>query len=554
MWRPRFGQNWFRALEHTLGRVARRQRLAILVVGLVAIGARLAVLPILPVPHPSVADEFSFLLAANTFAHGRLTNPTPSMWKHFETLHVLMKPTFMSMYPPAQGLFLAAGEAATGLPFAGVLLSAGLMCAAMVWMLQGWFPPTWAFLGGLIAVMRFSVFNYWANSYWGGMVAALGGALLLGALPRIVRLGRTRDALWMGLGLAILANSRPYEGLVFSLPVAFALFAWLSQQRKTEMAKAMGGIIAPLTLIVLLAAAGTGYYFWRVTGSPFQMPQELSRDHDAVVPYFLWSSLRPTPVKDQPAILDFHLGAELGFYEEGRTALGLAGIEFVRFADLWCFFLGPALTLPLLLSLAIASQGSVWKRCDWRTRFLAVATGVFLAGLSIEVFYFDHYAAPGTCLIIALVIESLRRARAWRPRGLPSGRMIARLVPAVCLLMLVVRAGASSMGLPITPTWPPLPYNSTDQITEFTRVNRELDRSPGKHLVLLHYVRSEAASGLWVYNKKGDIHAERNVWAWDMGPQKNRELIRHYPNRDVWLVMPKGTGAKLSPYTAAADH
>ena len=99
-----------------------------------------------------------------------------------------------------------------------------------------------------------------------------------------------------------------------------------------------------------------------------------------------------------------------------------------------------------------------------------------------------------------------------------------------------------------------MPYNSTGGITEFTRVNRELDRYPGKHLVLLHYVRNAKAPGLWVYNEKDDIRAERNIWAWDMGPQKNRQLIRHYPNRDVWLVTPKGHGVKLSAYTAAADR
>jgi hypothetical protein len=537
-----------------LTRLARRKNLAILLTGLVAIGARLAVLPIQPVPHPSVADEFSFLLAANTFAHGRLTNPTPPMWVHFETLHVLMKPTFMSMYPPAQGMFLAAGKVATGLPFAGVLLSAGLMCAAMVWMLQGWFAPGWAFLGGMIALMRFGVFSYWTNSYWGGAVAALGGALVLGALPRIVRLGRPRDAVWMGLGLAILANSRPYEGFVFSIPIAFALFAWLLKKKDAGLTRAMGRVVAPLTLVVLLAAAGTGYYFWRVTGNAFEMPQEFHRDQYAVAPYFLWSSLRPTPAYDQAALRDFHLRSEMGFYEEGRTALGLLGIEIVRFTDWWAFYLGPVLTLPLLFALALLPRDSVWARCDRRTHFLLIAAAVSVAGLSLEVFYFDHYAAPMTCLILALVIEALRRLRAWRSHGRPVGRMVARAVPVVCLLMLVVRAGATSFGLPVTPTWPPLPYNSVDQITEFTRINEKLDAHPGKHLVLLRYDPSDKLTDLWVYNESGDIGAERNVWAWDMGAEKNQQLIRSYPDREVWLVIPEGGSAKLMRYEDATRH
>jgi hypothetical protein len=48
-------------------------------------------------------DDFSFLLAGDTFAHGRLTNPTPAMWTHFETIHITMQPTYQSMYFPGRG-------------------------------------------------------------------------------------------------------------------------------------------------------------------------------------------------------------------------------------------------------------------------------------------------------------------------------------------------------------------------------------------------------------------------------------------------------------------
>lgn len=552
--RPRVGARWFAFLESKLRGIARNQKPAVIVSGLLAIAARLAVLPILPVPHPYVPDEFSFLLAANTFAAGRLTNPASPMWRHFETLHVLMRPTFMSMYPAAQGLFLAAGKVATGLPFAGVLLGTGLMCAAITWMLQGWFSPGWALLGGMIAVMRFGVFSYWASSYWGGAVAALGGALVLGALPRIRRWERPLDAIWMGVGLAILANSRPYEGLVFSIPVAIALCAWLAKKKGGELASALRRGIVPIALVVLLAAAGTGYFFWRLTGDPFQFPQELERVQFAVAPYFLWQSPRPAPVYELAGLRDFYLGNELGFYREGRTLPGLAGIEIVRFADLWLFYLGPALTLPLLLAVLILPGGAEWKRCDWQIHFLMAAAAVSLAGIAAEVFYFDHYAAPMTCLVLALAIEALRRVRAWRWRGRPAGRMISRAVPVICLLMLLVRAGVSVLGLPVTPVWPPLPYNSVDRIADFTRVNAQLDALPGNHLVLLRYVRRVDGHGLWVYNEHGDIDNERNVWAWDMGAEKNREIIDYYKDRDVWLVVPEGDYAKVTRYNPATDY
>jgi hypothetical protein len=150
--------------------------------GLVTILLRVALLLVLPIPDVAGHDEFSFLLQADTFAHGRLTNPTHPMWQHFESIHILQRPTCQSMYPPMQGVILAAGQLA-GNPWFGMLLASGLMCGALTWMLYGYLPPEWALLGGILGVWRFGVFSYWTNGYWGGAAAALGGALLLGVLP-----------------------------------------------------------------------------------------------------------------------------------------------------------------------------------------------------------------------------------------------------------------------------------------------------------------------------------------------------------------------------------
>ena len=207
-----------------------RSAVAILLVGLAPLLLRALLLPVLPIPAPRIHDEFSHLLLADTFAHGRLVNPVHPLWVHFDSMHVLVRPVYASIYPLAQGGIMALGQVLTGFPWVGVWLSMGLMCAALCWMLQGWVSPGWALLGGVLVAARFGVFSYWMNSYYGGALPAAAGALVLGALPRMLRRRRWQDAAMLGIGVVVLANSRPYEGLVLSLPVA-GLLIWRLRTR-----------------------------------------------------------------------------------------------------------------------------------------------------------------------------------------------------------------------------------------------------------------------------------------------------------------------------------
>ena len=119
---PTFASNFFAGVERHFLRIARRQGWAVLVVGLTALGLRAALLPLFPIPQPIVHDEFGYLLAADTYAHGRLTNPPHPMGVHFETFSVMQRPTYQCFAQPAQGMILAAGKVDRRTPFLGGLV------------------------------------------------------------------------------------------------------------------------------------------------------------------------------------------------------------------------------------------------------------------------------------------------------------------------------------------------------------------------------------------------------------------------------------------------
>jgi hypothetical protein len=189
---------------------------------------------------------------------------------------------------------LAVGQL-LGHPWIGVLLSNAAMCALIVWMLQAWIPPRWAFLGGVIACLQLSIASYWMNSYWGGAPAAAGGALLFGSLGRIRRSGRLRDALLMGLGIAILANSRPMEGFVACIPSAVYLLWWLAGRIKTrvEVRARVRNVFLPLMALLLLLGSFMAYYNWRLTGNPLLLPHVLNTNTYVTAPIFLWQHPKP---------------------------------------------------------------------------------------------------------------------------------------------------------------------------------------------------------------------------------------------------------------------
>ena len=354
LWKPTIGSRAFRKIEQVLSRFAELKKLAVGLMFLSVAVIRLAALPLLPVPIPGIHDEFSYLLMADTFAHGRLANPTHSMWMSFETFHVNWFPTYSSMYPPAQGLVMAIGQL-LGNPWIGVLLSDAAMCAAILWMLQAWMPARWALLGGVFAALNLGIASYWMNSYWGGAVAGIGGALVLGALARILRRPSVSNALLLGLGIAILANSRPYEGFLFCVPAGLWLLWWLIGKTKTRTAVRTGIriVFLPLSAVLVLTLAFIGYYNWRLTGNALLMPHVLNTRTYHSTPLFLWEHLKPELTYHNQQFEDFYNGWEREDYQ--TTWKDALDVTAEKLARMGVEFFWPG-TLFLLAGFAVCSS------------------------------------------------------------------------------------------------------------------------------------------------------------------------------------------------------
>jgi hypothetical protein len=527
-----------RPLRSAFGRLANHRAASVALCGILPIAIRLSLLGIYPVPEPSIHDEFSHLLLADTLVHGRLTNPPHPMWQHFESIHIIQQPTYNSMYPPGQGAFLALGEWLFHEPWVGVLLSVGLLFAAMCWMMQAWLPPKWALFGTLLAILAFGVTTLWMNSYMSGAVSGIGGALVLGAVRRL-RQGApgVRQSVWLGIGIVLLMNTRPFEGLVLTAS-ALALLA-LSLWKRGAQQASWTKIIVPAGLILSAGLIFTGFYNWRVTGSPVRMPYEVNRDT-----YGWPENLGFLPAKQvtlrHRALRDMYQKeiAHHSIYSSWQTLLDSLDI---RAFENWSFFCGPVLTIPLLLLPRVF--------LDRRTRPLVVILAVILGLNLFQMVLYAYHLGPIVPALFAIVAQGARHvyvllSRTKRVRGMA----FAVLLPICVAAVSTLKAEAADLGIPLT-YW--------EHGVEVHRDARALllewlSRRPGKQLVIVHYSAHHSPDQEWVYNG-ADIDHSKVVWAREMDAKADAQLIQYFRDRKVWLLNADVYPQRVVPYDADSN-
>ena len=526
---PRTARKIFRSVESAFCRFAKRKTLAVLVLFFGVIAVRLAVLGQLPVPVPGIHDEYSYLLIGDTLAHGRLANPTHPMWMSFESFHINWFPTYSSKYPPGQGVVLAVGQL-LGLPWAGVVLSVGAMCVAILWMLQGWLPARWALLGAVLVALKFGIASYWVNSYWGGAVAATGGALVAGAMPRIVRHARTRDALLLGLGLAILANSRPYEGLLFAIPVGGWFLWWLAGKTRpsASLRTRATRVLLPLAAVLVLNVTFMAYYNWRLTGNAFLFPHVLNTRTYRTTGLFLWDHPKPPLTYHNQQFEDFYNSWEREDYGNTWPDVWRVSEEKLIRNGITYFWWGTLLLWP----------GLLFAFCDRKMR---MPVSIFLleaAGFLAVIWSMPHYAAALTCVIFLLLVQAIRRLRTIRLHGRPLGLALSWAV--VCLLATDVILAVSKHECD------PLEWTCQGDPSR-AAIARKLSQTPGKHLIVVRYQEDHNVHDEWVYNG-AEIDTAKVLWARELDAGQNAKLFAYFKDRQIWLVEPDKDNRELIPY------
>jgi hypothetical protein len=207
----------------------------------------------------------------------------------------------------------------------------------------------------------------------------------------------------------------------------------------------------------------------------------------------------------------------------------------------WRFFFGVALSATFLFTSRILSAR--------RTRVVWIAGAAVALAVLTEQSGYPHYWSPVAPAILLFIVEGLRHLAQCRIGHARLGQAMVRAVLPVFCAMLIARAAtakrdAEANRVPDFFSWCCVETGTRDR----EPVMRRLEALPGKHLVIVSYKLKSYDTLEWVYNEP-DIDGAGIVFARDMGWARNQELIRYYPDRDVWrVVVRKDKAAVLERY------
>ena len=514
---------------------ARRTAWCMLALFLLPISLRLLLLPRSPVPTPSGADDFGYLLLSDTLLHGRLANPSHPLHQFFETNFVIQEPSYSSMFSLGQGLLLAFGCLLFRNPWAGVLISIGAFCSLCYWMLRAWASPGWAFVGGVLAVSIFGPLCYWTNCYWGGAVSASAGCLVFGALPRLRDRPNLRNGALLGLGLSMQLVTRPFECIFLILSVIFyGAFEYRPSRKWLRPGIAAALLTAPAVLLILVQNKS-------VTGSWIETPYMLYRYQYGVPTTFTFQH-NPIPHRRLTPDQELDYRAETAIHGEGTDSPQkyavrlLSRLRFLRF-----FLFAPLyLAIPVFL-VTIRSFRFLW---------VLFTLAFFALGSNFFPYFYPHYIAAVTCLTVLVAITGLERLTRFKIHQQSFGAVLVYVILLLCaghfLFGYGMHAFANQSLLAQISNYEAWEFINYGDPEHRIAINRQLAQTPGKQLVLVRY-GPQHGFHQWIHNA-ADIDGSQIVWARDLGPIENEKLLQYCDGRRIWLLEPDARVPRLIPY------
>lgn len=494
-------------------------------------------------------DEFSNLLAADTFLHGRLTNPTHKLWVHFETLHVIQVPSYASKFPPGPGLMMAFGQL-LGSPLIGLVLSTALCVAAICWMLLAWVPPRVAYLGSLFALLHPLILTQ-SRQFMDPNLAVMGGACVVGGWARLLYEPSKLSALIAGLGVGILALVRPYEGAVLTL-LTFVL--WVYYRKKQPILQART-LLFFLLAIPIMTALFLGYYNYRITGNPVRMPYAEHEQQYGLAPLFWFQKQGPPPDYRHASIEAFHLRSLKGYAHVLHDSNGklipkaLFDMLYGRTLDLmdnhflFIFATAHHRFRVMMLGYALIGVCLFFAVRMAQTRMLVVLLALCFLAMLLPYFYNRHYSSPFLPISIALII--LLAQAAWRStRRLPGTHAnVGQLCLGILLLVAII--GRSSGPLFLT-------VNPSDYGYERAKILNAFSSMPNRQIIFVKYGLHHDTNLEWVYNS-ADIDGSHVVWVRDMGTSANQEVVDYFKGSAFWSMDADVMPVLIEPYLTRGE-
>jgi hypothetical protein len=414
-----------------------------------------------------------------------------------------------------------------------VLISVGALSALTYWMLRAWVEPIWALAGGLYMAMQFGPLNQWTNTFWGGALTAVAGCLVFGAIPRLWKMPRGRDAALLGAGLGIQVLTRPFESVI--LGVAIAAPVLLLMRRLPRRMTAIGLLaLSPAFALTLLQNKA-------VTGSWTTIPYMLSRYQYGIPANFtIQPNAQPHRELNREQQVDYQAQSDVHGYSPETW-----GSYFARLASrvrFYRFFLMP----PLMIALLFFLPDLRLRRFQWA----AGSVAVFALGTNIYPYFYPQYVGAVTCVLVLMAVMGMRRISRLRVRGFAVGSDAMRVPALFCIVQFVLWYGLHLFGndtlfgaLERFESWDFVNFGDVEGRRAF---DRRLADAPGKQLVFVrlgprHLLRE------WVHNE-ADIDNARVVWALDLGAEEGAKLRAYYPQRKAWLVEPDAVPPRLVEY------